>query len=145
MTTDRALASGNILLFTILVLLSNPAFAYDRVIEIRPDVEVAKMDMRTEITSMLENLGYAVQAVIDPASGLQVTAPKILGKYRMLFTAIDNDSVTIEARIRIRNGNTSLYFTQGNAGQTDSVENDYYPALLERVVDEFGESNIAEK
>lgn len=145
MKKDKSRYIRQILLFTLLVLLFSRAFAYERIIEIRPDVEVAKMDMRWEIRSMLESLGYALQTVIDPASGLQVTVTRKLGKYRMMFSAIDNNSVTIEAHIRIKNGNTSLYFTQGNVEQTDSVGNNYYPVLLERVGNEFGEHNVTEK
>lgn len=145
MKKDKSRYIQQILLFTILVLLFSRAVAYERRIEIRPDVEVAKMDMRWEIRSMLESLGYALQTVIDPESGLQVTVTRKLGKYRMMFSAIDNNSVTIEAHIRIKNGNTSLYFTQGNVEQTDSVGNNYYPVLLERVGNEFGEHNVTEK
>jgi hypothetical protein len=134
-----------ILLFTILALLFSNAFAYDQVIKITPDIEVAKMDMRREIATMLESLGYALQTVIDPVNGLQVTVTEKLGKYRMLFTAIDNNAVTIEAHIRKRNGNTSLYFTRGNVDQTDSGRDDYYPALFTRVVNEFGANNVAEQ
>ena len=131
--------------FALFVLVPGYILADDKILTIDPRNIVAVQNMRSEITAMLESLGYASQPVLDPSTGQPVTVAEKFGQYRMLFRAVDNVSVQINVHIRKDNHITALHFSKVSAEQPDDVANDYYQKLKQRVVMEFGADNVSDK
>ncbi|MBW1944391.1 MAG: hypothetical protein JRJ51_16350, partial [Deltaproteobacteria bacterium] len=56
--------------------------------------------MRSEITFMLESMGYEWQSVRDPVTGQPVKVADTLGQYRMQFRATGKVAVHVDVHIR---------------------------------------------
>lgn len=132
-------------LFVQLVFMPGCASAGGKSLKIDTRHMVGVQNMRSEITSMLEDLGYEWQPVRDPVTGQPVQAAEELGQYRMLFRARDNASVQVEVHIRNDNKTTGLHFSEVGSDQPGAVAMDYYRILKERAVLEFGADNISDK
>ena len=106
---------------------------------------VGVQNMRSEITSMLEVLGYERQIIRDDSTGQPVQVADDLGQYRMLFRATGNVSVQVEVHIRKGNNFTGLHFSEVGADQPGAAALDYYRKLRERAVLEFGADNVSDR
>ena len=138
--TIRAMA-----LFTLLALVPGHATADDKILKIDPRHVVGVQDMRSEITSMLEGLGYERLPLRDPSTGQPVQVAEEYGQYRMLFRAADNVSVQIEVHIRKTDNMTGLHFSVVGNDQPGAAALDYYRKLKDRAVLEFGADNVSDK
>ena len=97
---------------------------------------VGVQNMRSEITSMLEDLGYEWQPV-------QVAEE--YGQYRMLFSAADKVTVQVDVHIRKNDNITGLHFSEAGTDQPGDAAMDYYRKLRDRAVLEFGADNVSDK
>lgn len=102
-------------------------------------------DMRSEITFMLEGLGYEWQPIRDPVTGQPVKVADTLGQYRMQFNATGKVTVQVDVHIRKDNRVTGLHFSEVGADQPGAAALDYYHKLKERTVQRFGAGNVSDK
>ena len=106
---------------------------------------VGVQNMRSEITFMLEGLGYEWQPVRDPATGQPVKVANELGQYRMQFRTAGEVTVQVEVRIRKDNRMTGLHFSEVGTDQPGAAALDYYRKLKERAVQRYGADNVSDK
>lgn len=132
-------------LFALLVTLSGCASVADKSLTIDPRHVVAMQDMRSEITSMLEGLGYQWQPIPDPVTGQPVQVIVKYDQYWMLFRAADNASVQVDVHIRQNDNITALHFSEVGAEQPSETAMDYYRKLKARVMLQFGAENVNDK
>jgi hypothetical protein len=132
-------------LFALLILLPCYAAADDKVLKIDPRQMEALQDMSSEITSMLEDLGYEQRHIRNPETGQPAYLIQQDGQYKMLFRATAHNSVKIIALIMISDNVTSLYFSEDGGGQLGDIALDYYHKLSERAALEFGADNVSGK
>ncbi|MEE8429328.1 MAG: hypothetical protein V3S33_07490 [Gammaproteobacteria bacterium] len=126
------------------LLVPGYAPAADKTLKIDPRHVVGVQNMRSEITSMLEGLGYEWQPVRDHSTGQPVQVAEEYGQYRMLFRAADNVSVQVEVHIRRDDMMTGLHFSEVGADQLSDAAMDYYRKLKDQVVLEFGADNVSD-
>ena len=132
-------------LFALLVLVQGCASTGSKSLRIDTRNMVGVQNMRSEITFMLEGLGYEWQPIRDPATGQPVKAAMELGQYRMLFRATGKVTVQVEVRIRKDNRMTGLHFSEVGTDQPGAAALDYYRKLKERAVQRFGAGNVSDK
>ena len=132
-------------LFALLVLVQGCASTGSKSLRIDTRNMVGVQNMRSEITFMLEGLGYEWQPIRDPATGQPVKAAMELGQYRMLFRATGKVTVQVEVRIRKDNRMTGLHFSEVGTDQPGAAALDYYRKLKERAVQRFGADNVSDK
>ena len=134
----------SIALFALLVLVPGLASAADRILKIDPRHMVGRTDMPSELSDMLEDLGYEWLPIEDPSTEQPVKVAEREGQYRMLFRATDNAAVQIDVHIRIDDNVTGLHFlVNGTEPPGDAVE-EQYRRLRKRVMLEFGADNVSE-
>jgi hypothetical protein len=126
-------------LLILLVLLPAYAAGAGKILKIDPRHTADLQDMPSEITSMLEELGYEWQPVRDPVTGQPVRVIQQHGQYRMLFRATANASVQIDVHIRIGDNVTGLHLSG-----VDSDAPGYYHKLRERLELEFGADSVSD-
>ncbi len=102
-------------------------------------------DMRSEMTFMLEGLGYEWQPIRSPTTGQPVKVVDTLGQYRMQFRAAGKVTVQVDVHIRKDNRVTGLHFSEVGADQPGAAAMDYYHKLKERTVQRFGAGNVSDK
>jgi hypothetical protein len=132
-------------LFALFLLLPGYTAAADKILKIDPRHVVGMQDMPSEITSMLEDLGYERLPIRDPVTGQPVQVAEQFGQYRMLFRATANAAVQIDVHIRIGDNVTGLHFSEAGTDQPGDVALDYYHTLRERAVLEFGADKVSDK
>ena len=106
---------------------------------------VGVQNMRSEITFMLEALGYEWQPVRGPVTEQPVKVADVFGQYRMQFRATGKVTVQVDVHIRKDNRVTGLHFSEVGADQPGAVAMDYYRTLKERAVQRFGAGNVSDK
>ena len=129
----------------LLVFMPGCASVGDRTLKIDIRHIVGVRNMRSEITSMLEVVGYESQPVRDPVTGQPVQVAKELGQYGVLFRAADMASVQVEVHICEDNRMTGLHFSEAGCDQPGAAAMDCYRKLKERPVMEFGAVNFSDK
>ena len=134
-----------IVLFALFAFLPGYVLAGDKTLKIDPRHVEGFQDMRSEITSMLEILGYEQLPLRDPSTGQPVNVAEEHGHYRMLFRAADNGAVQVEVHIRINDNMTGLHFSEVGADQPSDTALEYFRKLEDRVVLEFGGDNVSDK
>ncbi len=102
-------------------------------------------DMRSEMTFMLEGLGYEWQPIRDPVTGQPVKVVDTLGQYRMQFRAAGEVTVQVDVHIRKENRVTGLHFSEVGSDQPGAAAMDYYRKLTERTAQRFGAGNVSDK
>ena len=132
-------------LFALNVLVPGCASVGGKTLKIDPRQIVGVQDMKSEITSMLEILGYERQPLADPSTGQPVQVAEEYGQYRMLFRAGDNVSVQVEVHIRKDDRMTGLHFSEVGTDHPGDTAMDYFRKLKDRVVLEFGADNVTDK
>ena len=140
---SQARDKTSMVLFVMLVLLPVYAAGAGKILKIDPRHTVGLQDMPSEITSMLEELGYEWQPVKDPVTGQPIRVIQQHGQYRMLFRATANTSVQIDVHIRIGDNVTGLHLS-GIGGEAPDDAPDYYRELRERMELEFGADSVSE-
>lgn len=140
--TSHGMAMG---LFALLVSLPGCASAGDKTLTIDARHAVDVGDMRSEISSMLEDLGYEWQPVSDPTTGQPVQVAERYGQYRMLFRAVDNGAMQIDVHVRKDNTMAALYFSESGTDRYSDTALDYFSKLKERTMLEFGADNVSDK
>ena len=141
----RKWQQATITVMVLLVFMPGCASTGSKSLKIDTRHIVGVQNMRSEITSMLEVLGYESQPVRDPVTGQPVQVAKELGQYRMLFRAADMASVQVEVHIREDNRMTGLHFSEAGSDQPGAAAMGYYRKLKERAVLEFGAENVSDK
>jgi len=132
-------------LFALLVFMPGCASTGGKSLRIDTRNMVGVRDMRSEITFMLEGLGYEWQPIRDPATGQPVKVANELGQYRMQFRTTGEVTVQVEVRIRKVNRMTGLHFSEVGTDQPGAAALDYYRKLKERAVQRFGADNVSDK
>ena len=132
-------------LCTLLVFMPGCASTGSKSLKIDTRNIVGVQNMRSEITFMLETLGYEWQPVRDPVTGQPVKVADTLGQYRMQFRAVGKVTVQVDVHIRKDNRMTGLHFSEVGADQPGAVAMDYYRTLKERAVQRFGAGNVSDK
>ena len=102
-------------------------------------------DMRSEMTFMLEGLGYEWQPIRDPVTGQPVKVVDTLGQYRMQFRTAGEVTVQVDVHIRKENRVTGLHFSEVGSDQPGAAAMDYYRKLTERTEQRFGADNVSDK
>ena len=141
----RKWQQATITVMVLLVFMPGCASTGGKSLKIDTRHMVGVQNMRSEMTSMLEGLGYESQPVRDPVTGQPVQVAKELGQYRMLFRATDKVTVQVEVHIREDNRMTGLHFSEVGSDQPGAAAMDYYRKLKERAVLEFGAENVSDK
>jgi len=131
-------------LFALILLLPGYTAAADRILKVNPRHIEGMQNMPSEITSMLEELGYEWLPIRDPVTGQPGQIAHQSGQYRMLFRAKANAAVEIEVHIRIGDNVTGLYFTEVGSDEPGEVALDYYHKLRERLELEFGADSVSD-
>jgi len=124
-------------LCTLLVFMPGCASTGSKSLKIDTRKIEGVQNMRSEITFMLETLGYEWQPVRSPVT--------TLGQYRMQFRAVGKVTVQVDVHIRKDNRVTGLHFSEVGADQPGAVAMDYYRTLKERAVQRFGSDNVSDK
>jgi len=137
--------STAIVLCALLVFMPGCASTGSKSLKIDTRQIVGVQNMRSEITFMLEDLGYEWQPVRDPVTGQPVKAADTLGQYRMQFRAAGKVTVQVDVHIRKDNRVTGLHFSEVGADQPGAAAMDYYRKLKERTVQRFGADNVSDK
>lgn len=132
-------------LCALLVFVPGCASTGSKSLKIDPRQMVGVRDMRSEITFMLEGLGYEWQPLRDPVTGQPVKVADTLGQYRMQFRATGKVDVQVDVHIRKDNRVTGLHFSEVGADQPGAAAMDYYHKLTERTMQRFGAGNVSDK
>ena len=132
-------------LCTLLVFMPGCASTGGKSLRIDTWKIVGVQNMHSEITFMLESLGYEWQPVRDPVTGQPVKVADVFGQYRMQFRAVGKVTVQVDVHIRKDNRVTGLHFSEVGADQPGAVAMDYYRKLKERTVQRFGADNVSDK
>ena len=134
-----------IVLFALLVFAPGCASTGSKSLKIDTRKIEGVRNMRSEITFMLESLGYEWQPVRSPVTGQPVKVADTLGQYRMQFRAAGKVTVQVDVHIRKDNRVTGLHFSEVGADQPGAAAMDYYRTLKERAVQRFGADNVSDK
>ena len=134
-----------LVLLALLVFVPCYAQAGDKTLRIDPRHIAGVQDMRTEITSMLEDLGYKWQPIRDPSNGQPMQVIEKYGQYRMLFRTVDNDSIQVEVHVRKSDNMTGLHFSEVGAKRPGDTALDYFQKIKDRAVLEFGADNVSDR
>ena len=141
----QAVTISIMVLFITLILVSGCATAdKDNALRIDPRNVLGMVDMRSEITAMLEDLGYQWQPVLNDSTQQRIKVAEKYGQYRMLFRNINNASVQVAVHIRQRDNMTGLHFSEIGNDQPSETAMAYYYTLKERVIEEFGAENVSD-
>jgi len=140
--TSRGMA---MVLFALLWSVPGCASAGGKTLTIDARHAVDVRDMRSEIASMLEDLGYEWQPITDPSTGQPVQVAEKYGQYRMLFRAADNGAMEIDVHVRKDNKMATLYFSETGTDRYSDTALDYFSRLKERTMLEFGADNVSDK
>jgi hypothetical protein len=132
-------------LFALFVFMQGCASTGGKSLRIDTRHMVGVQNMRSEITFMLEGLGYEWQPVRDPVTGQPVKVVNELGQYRMQFRTAGEVTVQVEVRIRKDNRMTGLHFSEVGTDQPGAAALDYYRTLKERAVQRYGADNVSDK
>ena len=131
-------------LFALFLLLPGYTAAADRILKIDPRHVEGMQNMPSEITSMLEELGYEWLPIRDPVTGQPGQVAHQFGQYRMLFRATANAAVQVEVHIRTGDNVTGLYFSGVGSDQPGDAALGYYKKLRERAELEFGADSVSD-
>jgi hypothetical protein len=141
--TVKGSCRAALVLWSLLVLAPACAAAGELTLKIDPKHVTGLQNMRSEITSMLEGLGYEWLPVHDPAIGQPVQVSQENGQFVMLFRATDNASMQINVHIRKYDNVTGLHFIEQGTDQPGGAALNYFNKLKERVILEFGADNVS--
>ena len=133
-----------IVLFILLLLTPGYASADEKTLKIDPSHVLGLVNMRSEVTSMLEDLGYEWTPILNDSTQQKVKVAEKYGQYRMLFKAVNNDSVQIELHIRQNDNMTGLHFSEIGSEKMSDTAMDYYHKLKQRVIQEYGAENVSD-
>jgi hypothetical protein len=130
----------------LILFISTPAFvsAEEKVIKIDPSDVVGMVNMRSEITTMLEDLGYSWYPILNDATQQKIKVAEKYGQWRMLFKYDNDHSIQIEFHIRQTDNMTGLHFTQIGSDEFSDKAIQYYHILKERAIMEYGEDNVSD-
>ena len=101
-----------------------------------------RQSMPNEIENMLGELGYDWIPISDPHVRHGVKVSEQDGQYRMLFQHPVERQVRIDVRIRQSDDYTRLHFYEIGSQTLSSSSRTLLQRLRERVVLEFGDSNV---
>ena len=132
-------------LFALFVFMQGCASTGGKSLKIDTRQIVGVQNMRSEITFMLEGLGYEWQPVRDPVTGQPVKVADELGQYRMQFRTAGEVTVQVDVHIRKDNRMTGLHFSEVGTDQPGAAALDYYRKLKQRAVQRFGAGNVSDK
>ena len=141
----RKWQQATITVMVLLVFMPGCASTGGKSLKIDTRHMVGVQNMRSEITFMLEGLGYEWQPVRDPATGQPVKVANELGQYRMQFRTAGEVTVQVEVHIREDNKMTGLHFSEVGTDQPGAAALDYYRKLREKAVQRFGADNVSDK
>ena len=141
----RKWQQATITVMVLLVFMPGCASTGGKSLKIDTRHMVGVQNMRSEITFMLEGLGYEWQPVRDPATGQPVKVANELGQYRMQFRTAGEVTVQVEVHIREDNKMTGLHFSEVGTDQPGAAALDYYRKLREQAVQRFGADNVSDK
>ena len=141
---SRSLDVTIMVLFMLYALLPGYVAAGDMILKIDPRHMLDLQDMPSEITSMLEELGYEWQPLRDPVTGQPVQVIQQNGQYRMLFKATASTAMQINVHIRIGDNVTGLHFSMTGEDRPGDAAPDYYRKVRERAELEFGEESVSD-
>jgi hypothetical protein len=131
-------------IFMLHALLPGYVAAADKILKIDPRHVAGLQNMPSEITSMLEDLGYEWLPIRDPVTGQPGRIAHQFGQYRMLFRSTANAAMQVEVHIRIGDNVTGLYFTEVGSDEPGAAVPDYYHKLRERAELEFGADSVSD-
>ena len=102
----------------------------------------ARQSMPDEMASLLGELGYDWLPVADPNVRHPVKVAEEDGEYRMSFQHAADRQVRIDVRIRQLDDYTRLHFYETGRQTLSPPSRTLLQKLRERVVMEFGDSNV---
>jgi len=133
-----------VFLVALVLLLPGYSTAAERILKIDPGHVEGIQDMPSEITAMLEDLGYEWLPVRDPVTRQPVQDAERNGEYRMLFRSTADAAVMVDVHIRIGDNITGLHFSVTGSDLSADVAQDYYRKLRDRAVLEFGAGSVSD-
>lgn len=141
---SQAFGRAALALLALFLLQPGHTEAADRILKIDPRHVEGMQNMPSEITTMLEELGYEWLPIRDPVTGQPGKIAHQSGQYRMLFRAKAKPAVKVEVHIRIGDNVTGMYFTEVGSDEPGKAAPGYYQQLRERLVLEFGEDSVSD-
>ncbi len=133
-----------IMLFILIVFIPAYASADEKVIKINPANVLGLVNMRSEITLMLEDLGYSWHPVLNESTQQRVKVAEKYDQYRMLFKLNNNNSLQIAVHIRQKDNMTGLHFSEVGTDHLSDDAMKFYFILKERSIKEFGDDNVSD-
>jgi hypothetical protein len=133
-----------ILLAAVLLLHPSWALAGERVLKIDPRHALGLQYMPDEVSTLLEDLGYAWVPVHDPEAGHGVKAAKEQEQWRMQFTAAGAPGIVIDVHIRVDDSVTGLHFRWDDGTMSDAAAAERLQQVKERAQLEFGADSVSE-
>jgi hypothetical protein len=129
-----------------ILFTSIPAFASDdeKVIKIDPTNVIGVFNMRSEITSMIEDLDYSWYPILNESTGQKIKVAEKYGQWRMLFKHDKDESIQIRLHIRQTDNMTGLHFTEVGSDKLSDQAMQYYHVLKKRIIRVYGEDNMSE-
>lgn len=135
---------GRALCMALLLLLAGCASTGDTILTVDGRHVKGIQYLPTEISSMLEELGYKWLPITDPSIG-KVKIAEQFGQYRMQFQAVDDARVRIDVNIRKDNNVSGFHFYEIGSKTLSAPSAEYYQKLKERLNLQFGADNVSDR
>ncbi|NOQ78800.1 MAG: hypothetical protein GQ546_05310 [Gammaproteobacteria bacterium] len=133
-----------IILLMLITLIPVSASENEKTIKIDPANVVGLVDMRTEITSMLEDLGYNWHPVFNESTQQFIKVAEKYDQYRMLFKLNTNNAIQINVHINQKDNVTGLHFFEMGNDHFNKEALKYFQLLKERSIQEFGDDSVSD-
>ena len=131
-------------LFLLSIFLPSVVSAEEKVIKITPGDEADTINMRYEVTLMMEDLGYKWYPVQNESTGEYLKVAERYGQYRMLFELKTTPSIQVRVHFRETDNVTGIHFTESDTLKLSAFAKQQYQILITRIKHEFGTEHVTE-
>ena len=131
-------------LFLLVIILPSVVSAEEKVIKIIPGDEADTINMRYEVTLMMEDLGYKWLPVLNESTGEYLKVAEKFGQYRMLFELKTSPSIQVRVHFRETDNVTGIHFTESGTTKFTDFAKHQYQTLITRIKHEFGTEHVTE-
>ena len=131
-------------LFLLSIILPSVVSAEEKVIKIVPGDEADTINMRYEVTLMMEDLGYKWHPVLNESTGEYLKVAERYGQYRMLFELETSPSIQARVHFRETDNVTGIHFTESGTSKLSDFAKQQYQRLITRIKHEFDTEHVTE-
>ncbi|GEM_PF-5310095 len=133
-----------IFIFLLILCIPSISFAEEKTIKIIPGDEADTINMRYEVTLMMEDLGYKWHPVLNESTGEYLKVAEKFGQYRMLFELKTSPSIQVRVHFRETDNVTGIHFTESGTTKFTDFAKQQYQTLITRIKHEFGTEHVTE-